>query len=300
VLAWAGIAGAAAADPAVREVVGGPALWRADAPGGGALFLLGSVHLGKDRIADFGPTIDAAWQRSDELVVEVDVSRIEPVEAARLTQRYGTLPEGRTVRDAVSRKTWSELSGFLESRGYTELGVERWKPWFLAFTLVQLELRRAGYQLELGVDRLFLQRAQGSKPIVGLETLDSQLGLFDGLPAAQQELMLRDVLLRRDRIAKETEELIETWLSGDEARLEKLVFSPLEQLPEMEDFYDVVFFRRNRRMVDTLDALSADGKTRFVVLGAGHLLGERGIPHRLGARGWQLRRVWQPPEVSAP
>jgi uncharacterized protein YbaP (TraB family) len=112
--------------------------------------------------------------------------------------------------------------------------------------------------------------------------------------------MLRDVLLRRERIAKETEELIETWLSGDEARLEALVFSPLEQLPELTDFYDVVFFRRNVRMADTLAELSADGKTRFVVLGAGHLLGDKGIPHRLGARGWQFRRVWQPPEVTPP
>jgi uncharacterized protein YbaP (TraB family) len=184
-LAWAGLAGAAPADLPVREVVGGPALWRADAPGGGTLFLLGSVHLGRDRIVDFGPTIDAAWQRADELVVEVDASQIGAEDAARLTQRYGTLPEGKTVRDAVSPRTWSELSGFLEERDYTALGVERWKPWFLAFTLVQLELRRAGYQLELGVDRLFLQRAQGDKPIVALETLDSQFGLFDGLPAAQ-------------------------------------------------------------------------------------------------------------------
>jgi uncharacterized protein YbaP (TraB family) len=200
----------------------------------------------------------------------------------------------------VSPATWSELSAFLDSRGYTGLGVERWKPWFLAFTLVQLELRRAGFQLELGVDRLFLQRAQGEKSIVGLETLDSQLGLFDGLPAEQQELMLRDVLMRRDHLAKETEDLIETWLTGDEARLEKLVFSPLEQLPEMKDFYEVVFFRRNRRMADTLEELSADGKTRFVVLGAGHLLGEKGIPHLLGERGWKLRRVWQPQELSSP
>jgi len=226
------------------------------------------------------------------------VSRLDAAEAARLTQRYGTLPEARTVRDVVSKSTGSELAAFLESRGYTGLGVERWKPWFLAFTLVQLELRRAGYQLELGVDRLFIQRAQAGKPIVGLETLDSQLAMFDGLSAAQQELMLRDVLLRRERFAEETEELIETWLSGDEARLEKLVFSPLEELPELADFYDVVFFRRNRRMTGTLEELSGDGKTRFVVLGAGHLLGDRGIPHRLADRGWQLQRVRQPQEVS--
>ena len=40
-----------------------------------------------------------------------------------------------------------------------------------------------------------------------------------------------------------------------------------------------------------LDELTGDGKTRLVVLGAGHMLGSRGIPAQLAERGYRVRRI---------
>ncbi len=44
-------------------------------------------------------------------------------------------------------------------------------------------------------------------------------------------------------------------------------------------------------MSEQLAALSRDGKTRFVVVGTGHLLGPRGIPALLCADGFAVARV---------
>ncbi len=44
-------------------------------------------------------------------------------------------------------------------------------------------------------------------------------------------------------------------------------------------------------MAGRLHQLAKDGKTRFVVVGAGHMVGEQGIPALLAERGWQVDRV---------
>jgi uncharacterized protein YbaP (TraB family) len=270
-----------------------PALWRAAAPGAGAgsLYLLGSVHMGTRRMLDLGPLVDEAYRRSDELVVEVDVTRLAPEEMVALIQRHATLAPPRTLRDVLSPPVLGQLEAYLAERAAPIAGVERFKPWFVSFMVAQLELQAVGYEIELGVDHVLMKRAKAEKPIVELETAASQLRILDRLPAPLQELMLKDILARVDRFAEEVAELVDAWKAGDEARLEALVFSPLARFPELEVFYDLVFFQRNERMTAQLAELAGDGKTRLVVLGAGHMVGRQGIPVRLGDRGYRVQRL---------
>jgi uncharacterized protein YbaP (TraB family) len=113
---------------------------------------------------------------------------------------------------------------------------------------------------------------------------------MDRLPASLQELMLRDALARVDHFPEDTRALVAAWQRGDDGRLEELVFGPLAELPELEVFYDLVFFQRNENMAARLAQLGGDGRTRFVVLGAGHMVGEQGVPAILARRGFQVTR----------
>jgi hypothetical protein len=270
-----------------------PALWRATAPGAGSgsLYLLGSVHMGTRQMLDLGPLVEEAYRRSEELVVEVDVKRLAPEEVVALVQRHGTFAPPRTLRDVLSPAVFGQLEAYLAERGVPLANVEQFKPWFVSFVIAQLELQAAGYEVELGVDHALMERASAEKPIVELETAASQLQMLDRLPASLQELMLEDILARVDHFPEEVAELIDAWKAGDEARLEDLVFSPLAHFPELEVFYDLVFFQRNERMTAQLAELLGDGKTRLVVLGAGHMIGSRGIPKQLGEQGYQVRRL---------
>ena len=270
-----------------------PALWRATAPNAdaGSLYLLGSVHMGTRQMLDLGTLVEEAYRLSDELVVEVDVKRLGPEEVVALVQRHGTFAPPRTLREVLSPPVLGQLEAYLAERGVPLADVERFKPWFVSFMVAQLELQAVGYEVELGVDHVLMERASAEKPIVELETAASQLQMLDLLPAPLQELMLTDILARVDHFAEEVAVLVDAWKSGDEARLEDLVFSPLERSPELEIFYDLVFFQRNERMASRLAELLGDGKTRLVVLGAGHMVGGRGIRAQLGERGYRVRRL---------
>lgn len=268
-----------------------PLLWRADHPQHGTLYLLGSVHLHKERIGDLGPAVDSAWEGSEELVVEIDTSNLSPADLAAVMERYSVLRPPHTLEDVFPAALWQRVSAHLRTRGIAEERVAHWKPWFLYLILVQIELARAGYQPEHGVDEVFIRAADGVKPIVALESMDAQLQIFDQLPVPLQLQLVEDALGQADEVPREVAALIDAWQRGDEGRLGALVFRPLEERPELEVFYDRLFFQRNRTMTAGLAQLARDGKTRFVVVGAGHMLGVDGIPALLEERGWSVALV---------
>jgi uncharacterized protein YbaP (TraB family) len=267
-------------------------MWRAQerVQGGGVLYLLGSIHFEIENAPQLPREIEAAHARSDELVVEVDVSDAAGSEVGGGQDERGRLEPPTRLADVLSPPTLELLERYLDERGLPFSLVERMKPWYVTNFLVLMELRDAGYDAEYGVDRQFIDRSSG-KPIVALETVAEQLDLLDRLPLRIQENLLRDALNRNPSFDRATDQLIEAWRNGDERALQDLVFRPLAEDADFEPFYDSIFFRRNEVMARRLAELARDGKTRFVVLGAGHMLGPRGIPSLLCGRGFEVRRV---------
>ena len=270
-----------------------PLLWRASGPveDDGFFFLLGSIHVGRPAGVDFGVQAAEAFAACDELVVEVDLSTLTAEEIVEQTARHVLLPDGQTLRGTLSDETYALLEAHLTSRGTPMAAVDRLKPWAVSTFLSMLEFEAAGLLGDYGVDKHFIERAAGRRPIRGLETLQSQLELLDGLSPTIQDLMLADALLRMEDVAPESAELVGAWERGDEAVLMRLLFGSLEEHPELADFYEAVFFARNEAMADQLAALLGDGKRRFVVLGVGHMVGPRGIPGLLASRGLRVQRI---------
>jgi uncharacterized protein YbaP (TraB family) len=268
-----------------------PLFWQARSPDGGAYYLLGSVHVGSATATPMGVVIEQAYARSQELVVEVDMSHVTPAEVEYHAGRYASLPSDVTLDALLSSETRELLASYVESRNLPAERIQGVKPWFASTLILALEFQAAGYDAALGVDRVFIDQADGEKPIVGLETIASQLAMLDGLPLELQELMLKGALLRLDDFADYTRELLGAWASGDESDLEQRIFQPLEDFPELSALYEAIYWRRNASMTARLVELAGDGQTRFVVLGAGHMVGDKGIPALLAAQGFIVERI---------
>jgi len=83
--------------------------------------------------------------------------------------------------------------------------------------------------------------------------------------------------------------LIESFSSGDEAALSKALFDDSE-LKASPAFYDRVLFDRNRKWLPIIVKEVDEGGV-FIAVGAGHLLGDRGIVAELRKAGYQVTRV---------
>ena len=270
--------------------------WRVQGPEGspGTVYLLGSVHVRGERPLALDATLERDFERSDELWVEVNLLGLGPEELARIARDRAQLPPPQRLHDLVSADTETLVQRFAAAHQLDLERLEGLKPWAVALAVSLLEAQAEGLAPEQGVDLYFLELARGRKFIGSLETVDGQLALFDTLPPEMQELMLRGALEGDEAPAtgaSELQPIVGSWEEGDEAALSASLFGPLQEHPELAPFYDRIYFARNAAMSERVQRFLAEPRTRFVVVGAGHLVGDRGIVALLRARGCRVERA---------
>lgn len=267
-------------------------LWEVTRPGAPdkPLFLTGSVHVGRPGQFVFPPSLEAAFARSDVLAVELDPDAADPAQAQQAMMRLGFLPPPDGLSQHLSPETRKLLPAALERAGLPPQAAERMRPWMLSVMLAVTELQKAGYSEEGGIDRMLLQRARGKKQVVELETMDEQLQSLAGLPDSLQDLMLREQLEQTGEAEKTFAQMTSAWERGDPEALARLVFDEARN-PDYRPYYEAIFYRRNRLMADRIAALVDAPGTHFVVVGAGHLVGDQGVPALLEKKGFKVRQL---------
>jgi uncharacterized protein YbaP (TraB family) len=269
-----------------------PTLWRAlRQDGAPAYYLIGSVHLGRASMLHFPTKIDDAYTRSDELVLEVGAAELDEQIAKRLEQRYAWIEPPATLHDRLSRETLGSLDRYLTSRGDSLKPYLQMQPWYVVQQIVAREASRVGLDPAYGVDLYFASRAARTKPVVGLETAESQMQVMAWLPRQTQERLLADTLEHLGDARNGSESLVRAWARGDDAELERILYRPMSESPQLATYYERLVIGRNESMTQRLASLARDGKLRFVVLGAGHMVGERGVPVLLRDYGFRVERV---------
>ena len=267
-----------------------PAAWRVDGPEGAA-YLLGSLHYGTEDLYPLPRAVEDAYRTSDALVVEVNILDMDPVRGAQTMARYGLYQNGTTIEQNISRSTWREVKEAIKDHGVPLEMYQIQKPWLLAVGLSTLELSKLGYREDLGIDQHFLRRAQGAKPIVELESFDSQVGIFDGLSDSEQEALLVQTL---DELGDSDEyygALFDAWRRGDAEAIEEIISATQGESAVGDRLYHRLFTERNEAMANKIGGMLDDNKTYFVVLGAGHLVGDEGVLELLRRQGYRLSQI---------
>jgi len=279
-----------------------PVFWRVDSARGAQLYVLGALHLGPAGGWDYPPAIDRAFADASALVVEVDPDDVDDRSRQLLLARYGLLPPGVRLRDRLSPGTWTVLSDWVERSGLPVDAVDRMQPWLASNMLVLDASHRLGWSPRGGVEIGLIARAD-ERSVVPLETAEYQMAVMAGQPPALQDRMLRDSLDRFDAVEEYLSRLVAAWRVGDAEALEALTYAGYHDDPALAPFYEAVFFRRNQEMAARLrvllDADQHRGETVFVAIGAGHLVGPRGIPAILAGWGYPVERLGRS-ELLAP
>ena len=67
-----------------------------------------------------------------------------------------------------------------------------------------------------------------------------------------------------------------------------------------KEFFEEIFYSRNKKMAQGVLELLQKGKTPFIVVGAGHLIGEQSILQILQASGIQVEKLSAQYEAVSP
>jgi uncharacterized protein len=249
------------------------------------VYLLGSVHVGKEDLFPMDDAIEEAFAASETLVLELDLSEKARLETTGKALAESLYPPGQSLEQVLDAETRALLEQRLAERNLPLQAMNRMRPWVVAVALTLMGLERAGYAAEGGIDLHFARRAEGKKPIVGLETASEQLAIFTGMAEEDQVLLLRHTLETLDEGPALLDQAMAAWRASDEAGLIDTLLKPMRDDPRYAKLYDAVFVRRNVRMTRALEKLLQGRGTYFVVVGSGHVVGPEGIVARLRAAG---------------
>ena len=188
-------------------------LWRTEL-GGSTFNLLGSVHVARAELYPLDPRIEAAFEESDALVLELALDEAAQLGAAQRMLELGRLEPGRRLADVVQPATWELLVATQERRGGSLFGLRGFRPWFVALALTTQALQSEGFLAEHGIDEHFRRSAEGRKRIIALETVEEQLRLFTGLSAEAEENLLLQTLGDIDQFGEQLDTAFRAWNAG--------------------------------------------------------------------------------------
>jgi uncharacterized protein YbaP (TraB family) len=262
---------------------------------GHTLHLFGTMHAGRPDYYPLEPRIRAALMAAPTLVLEIDAARDLAAMMAAMRE-HGMFAPGSAGRAALSAERRARIESALKKNGVDLGSTAQLRPWMLILMLQMMEVARLGYQAELGVDLHLAQLARaGNTRIAELESAQYQAALFNSIPIEQQWRLLEETLemMATGTHVQETRELVEAYDRADRAALDKIA-QRVETDPSLSGKYmrELLLDQRNGPMADKIAALLARENNVVVAVGVLHLLGKRGLPDLLRARGLKVERVY--------
>ena len=127
------------------------------------VYLLGSVHLLKES-ETLPAAIDSAYADAEKLVMEIDMDDLDPKEMQQAVTDLAMLPADQTLQQQLGAPTYERFATQARALGIEPVMLDRFRPWFAAITLVQLQLMKIGLDPESRVERRLTARAARGIP----------------------------------------------------------------------------------------------------------------------------------------
>ncbi len=244
-------------------------------------FLFGTIHSDDPRVLDLAEPIVSAFAASEGFALEV-VPDANAIIRAMVSM---TFKDGRSLSDVLPPDLYPRAAAALEGLGMPPAAFNDFKPWAVV-TLLSVPRGEGGDFLDL---RLHSQAVEAGKQVTGLETMEEQLAIFEGLDEGDQVILLRETLDSLASLPDRLEALISAYLERD---LDALMVLGERYLdggdPRLAGLIRETAVRsRNHRMAERMVPLLDEGGW-FIAVGALHLPGSEGILELLRARGYQV------------
>jgi uncharacterized protein YbaP (TraB family) len=255
----------------------------------GKVYLLGSVHLLKEKINPYPEQIEKAFLESRILMVEAHVGSGNMLENAKKLMQAGSFDEGQSLRDFLPPQRYADLEGLLGGQGFEIGAFNHLRPWMIAMTISSLSLIKQGYNAMNGVDIDFIAQAESRKMVIEeLEGVEYQINLFRNMSQEEEEAFLFSSLEKLKEQEATVDQLVAAWKVGNIRTLTELLDRQELENPKLGAFYQTLLGKRNKEMVDVIEKGLLSGERRFIIVGAAHLLGKRGILELLREKGYRI------------
>lgn len=274
------------ANPKTESVDANPALWvvkDADT----TIYLFGTVHVLKPGLSWFDGGLKDAFDKSQQLVLELPEGSEQ--QAQELFGKLAIDTSGKALRSKLTGADRAIYDAAMKQLGVPEASFDPLDPWAAGLTMQLMSLTKAGFTPGSGAESILTSAAKAAKkPVIGLETIEYQLTLFDSLPEATQIRFLIEGAKDLDAGNKLLDELVAHWAAGDPEKLGSLINDGIAGELVLTDR---LLTQRNANWARWIAKRMDRPGTIFIAVGAGHLSGTTSVPYLLTAYGLTATRV---------
>ncbi|WP_229206828.1 TraB/GumN family protein [Dyadobacter crusticola] len=258
-------------------------LWEITKPGQPKpSYLFGTIHLICPADFTLSDSLKSALSKTKQVALEMDMD--DPGMMMSMMKSMN-MRDGNELKKLVSESEYAKLDQFYkDSVGVGIAMFERAKPFVLMGPLFNAVLNCQPQSYEMSL--VELAKKQQSE-VIGIETLDEQMAIFDSIPYKDQVKMILAMIDDLPKARKEFRDLVALYKTQNIDELYKLTLKSEFGLDGNEE---IMLFDRNRKWIPRIEKIVSENPT-FIAVGAAHLGGERGVIALLRKQGYEVRAV---------
>ncbi|MEX1001599.1 MAG: TraB/GumN family protein [Crocinitomicaceae bacterium] len=262
---------------------GNSLLWRVEGKDIKTSYLYGTMHLIDEEYYHFTDKMTKKIEASDAVIMEVG-GMPNPLETLDLMK----LDSG-DIRSIFTDEEMKTIVAFFDNELDTKPNTffqiyGKMKPFFIMQAITQHYFSDNTMSYDLDIMGI---AGQEEIPLIGLETVEQQLGFFDQIPPSAMRRLVIESIEDFDQEKKSTQKMMKAYAKQ---KVNKLIPMMKKQSPEFMEFSDIFLYDRNKAWIPILKKEMSD-KRCFVAVGAAHLFGEGGIIDLLEKEGYTLTAV---------
>lgn len=225
--------------------------------------------------------IKNAIKQSKQVYLELD---FDDQVAMQKIQTSMLLPPGQRLGQFCTAADSALIDTFLQKNlGATFGQLSGVKP-IVLLPLIYMPLM--GCQPESWERRLVAVAAEQQKEVLGLETVEFQMGIFDNIPNQKQIGWIVEYLKHPDQTQTEFDGIMKAYKQQQVDFLTDMI----AQSPQFREYTESLLYNRNRNWANKIPEIIRQQPTFFAV-GAGHLGGQQGVLALLRAQGYTVKPV---------
>lgn len=250
------------------------------------MVLFGTIHVLPPGLAWTPAPLESALAAADDLWFELPMDPATQSQVGELAARRGLLAPDQSLSQLLSPTGAARLARICAAHGLSQAQIERLQPWYAEVALAWVMFRQSGADGESGVEKQLAGRTAPSVARKAFETPAEQIALFADAPLAEQAASFEQSLIEMEASPDQLTELVDHWLKGDLAALDRDALEPL-RVASPRLFARLITARNARWTAELQTRLGGSGRT-VVAVGMGHMLGPEGLPARLRALGYSV------------
>lgn len=269
-------------------------LWKVtDNNRGKTSYVFGTHHFAPLSLLDSIKGLDAAMQNADKVYGELDMQAAMDPSAMMGMQQMIMAPADSTIDKVLTAKQLADLNMAWAKYGTDEVPMEALymlKPAGLSTQLAALMSAKVLPDMNVGqgIDNELQVRARkAGKQVAGLETMEFQTNMLLGDPISKQAEDLMETIEDIDAEAGKLVRLTNAYLAQNYKDIETICAESVLKNPESAE---KMIISRNNNWMKQLEP-EMKNTNLLVVVGAGHLVGDKGILNQLKQAGYTVTPV---------